>query len=209
MTDEELRDAPFEDDEEEDEGEDEEGRWNSPLFDDETESDQIPQELLVSLDADEDEAEDDLEQTYHYDTQRGDGHTYDIGLALDQGLTYTPPTDPPVLPSADDREGLDIAAGFGLSMEDSDPDVEMLPERIDDNDLDLEDDVYEAIRFNSETQNLTDVRVRAANGVVALFGTVPDDQDLERLVELIADLDGVQEVLNHLTVEEEEEGPLE
>jgi osmotically-inducible protein OsmY len=122
---------------------------------------------------------------------------------MDQGLTYTPPTDPPVLPSADDREGLDIAAGFALSMEDSDPDVEMLPEGIDNNDLDLEDDVYEAIRFNSETQNLTDVRVRAGNGVVALFGTVPDDQDLERLVDLVEDLEGVQRVLNHLVVEEE------
>jgi len=201
MSDDELWEDPFEDDEEE-EGEEEEARWESPLFDDEMESDEIPHELLVSLDAQEDEAEEDLADRDHYDTQHGDGHTYDVGLAMDQGLTYTPPTDPPVLPSQD-REGLDIAAGFALSMEDSDPDVERLPEGVDDNDLDLEDDVYEAIRFNSETQNLTDVRVRAGNGVVALFGTVPDDQDLERLIELIEDLDGVHRVLNHLMVEED------
>lgn len=207
MSDDELWEAPFEDDEEE-EGEEPEARWESPLFDDEFESDEIPQELLVSLDAQEDQAERDLIEGDHYDTQHGDGHTYDVSVANDQGLTYTPPTDPPVIPSVDDREGIDVATGFGLSMEDSDPDVEILPERIDDNDLDLEEDVYEVIRFNSETQNLTNVRVRASNGVVALFGTVPDDQDMERLVDLVEDMEGVQRVVNRLIVEEEE-GPEE
>jgi len=200
MSDEELWEARFEDEDDEEEREEEEARWESPLF--EVESDDIPQELLVSLDADEDEAERDLAEQDHYDTQHGDGHTYDVGVAMDQGLTYTPPTDPPTMPS-DDREGLEIAAGFALSMEDSNPDVEILPEEIDDNDLDLEEDIRDVIRFNSETQNLTNVRVRAGNGAVALFGTVPDDQDMDRLVDLIEDLDGVERVLNYLVVEEE------
>jgi hypothetical protein len=203
LADDELWEGPFEDEEEE-KGVADEGRWESPLQDEDPAPDEIPQELLVSLDAPENEAEDDLEQGYHYNTQRGDGHTYDVGLALDQGLTYTPPTDPPIIPSADDREGAELAAGFGLSMEDSDPDVEILPAHVDNNDLDLEDDVYEAIRYNSETQNLTNVRVRAANGIVVLMGTVPDDQDIERLVDVLADLEGVQAVRSHLTGEEEE-----
>lgn len=203
MSDNELWEAPIPDNEEE---QSDDARWKSPVFEDESLPDEIPQELLVSLDAQEDEAEEDLAELDHYDTQHTDGHTYDVSVANDQGLTYTPPTDPPVMPSMDDREGIDIAAGFGLSMEDSDPDVEILPERIDDNDLDLEEDVYEAIRFNSETQNLTHVRVRAGNGVVALFGTVPDDQDMERLVDLVEDMEGVERVLNHLVVEEEEGG---
>lgn len=202
MSDNKLWEAPIPDNEEE---QSDDARWKSPVFEDESLPDEIPQELLVSLDAQEDEAEEDLAELDHYDTQHTDGHTYDVSVANDQGLTYTPPTDPPVMPSMDDREGIDIAAGFGLSMEDSDPDVEILPERIDNNDLDLEEDVYEAIRFNSETQNLTDVRVRAGNGVVALFGTVPDDQDMERLVDLVEDMEGVERVLNRLVVEEEEE----
>ncbi len=216
MADDELWESPAgNEEEEEDEAswqgliddEEEEARWESPLFDEE-EPDEIPQELLLSLDADEDEAEEDLTQVYHYDTQHGDGHTYDVGLALDQGLTYTPPTDPPTMPSAD-GEGLEVATGFGLSMEDSNLDAEALPEGIDNNDLDLEEDVYEVIRFNSETQNLSNVRVRASNGVVALFGTVPDDQDMERLVDLVEDMEGVQRVLSHLRTEEVDEGGIE
>ena len=202
MSDDELWEAPIPDDEDEREVDD--ARWESPVLEDESLPDEIPQELLVSLDAQEDEAEEDLAELDHYNTQHSDGHTYDVSVANDQGLTYTPPTDPPVMPSMDDREGIDIAAGFGLSMEDSDPDVEILPERIDDNDLDLEEDVYEVIRFNSETQNLSDVRVRAGNGVVALFGTVPDDQDMERLVDLIEDMEGVERVVNRLVIEEDE-----
>ena len=204
MSDDKLWEAPIPDDEDEQEVDD--ARWESPVFEDESLPDEIPQELLVSLDAQEDEAEEDLAELDHYDTQHSDGHTYDVSVANDQGLTYTPPTDPPVMPSMDDREGIDIAAGFGLSMEDSDPDVEILPESVDDNDLDLEEDVYEAIRFNSETQNLTNVRVRAGNGVVALFGTVPDDQDMERLVDLIEDMEAIERVVNRLVVEEEEGG---
>lgn len=209
MSDDELREAPFDEEEdEEEEGREEGARWESPLFDDEAEPDEIPEEMLVRLDADEDEAERDLARDDHYDTQHGDGHTYDVSVSLDQGLTYTPPTDPPIIPSASDREGVDMGAGFGLSMEDSNPDVEVLPEEVDNNDLDLEEDVYEAIRFNSETQNLTDVRVQTRNGIVALFGTVPDDQDMERLVDLVEELPGVVRVLNHVSVEEEE-GPEE
>jgi len=204
MSDDELWEEPFPDDEDETEPEIDEGRWESPVFEDESLPDEIPPELLVSLDAHEDEAEEDLAELDHYDTQHSDGHTYDVSVANDQGLTYTPPTDPPVMPSLDDPEGIDIAAGFGLSMEDQDSGVEILPEEVDDNDLDLEEDVYEAIRFNSETQNLTGVRVRAANGVVALFGTVPDDQDMERLVDLIEDMRAVRRVVNRLVVEEDE-----
>jgi hypothetical protein len=39
-------------------------------------------------------------------------------------------------------------------MADSDPDVERLPPRVDNNDLDLLDDVYEALHTNSETEHL-------------------------------------------------------
>jgi hypothetical protein len=201
MSDDELWESPF-DNEEEEGGAEDKARWESPLLDEEAEPDAIPQELLVRLDDQDDLIKEDLEHEYSYDTQHGDGHTYDVGLTLDQGLTYTPPTDPPVIPSQD-REGVEIATGFGLSMEDSSPDVEQLPEHVDNNDLDLEDDVYEVIRYNSETQNLTEVRVRAANGIVVLMGTVPDDQDVERLVDLVADLEGVRAVRSHLTLEED------
>lgn len=41
----------------------------------------------------------DLATEQLFDTQHSDGHTYNPQLASQQGLTYTPPHDPAVLPS--------------------------------------------------------------------------------------------------------------
>ena len=201
-----LWEEPDDDDEEEEEELD---RRSSPMMEEEPGAGHPPDDLLVSLDAEENEAEADQGDLNLYDTQHSDGHTYNVSLALDQGLTYTPPSDPPVLPSPDSPEGIEIAAGFALSMEDSDPDVEILPDSVDNNNLDLEEDVYEWIRMNSETQNLTDIEVRVADGVIALYGTVPSDEDLDLLLEVMEDMPGVVQVLNYLDVEDQDDGVME
>lgn len=133
------------------------------------------------------------------DTQHTDGSTTDPFIAADQGLVYTPPSDPPVLPS-DDLQGADIATGFAQSMEESNPDVEVLPDRVDNQDLDLEEDVLVSLRNNSETGNLDRIRVRVRNGVVLLAGTVFSQDDIGIVEEQLRDLDGVVEVVNQLTV---------
>jgi len=199
-TDDDRVNLPLDDEAADDESE----GWTRPLIDDQDDHKGIPPDLLISLNAGEDEAEKDLADLDWYDTQHGEGHTYNVSVAMDQGLVYTPPTDPPVLPDPDDPQGVQVAAGFGLSMEDSDPDVEIIPETVDDNDLDLEEDVNAMIRFNSETQHLTQVHVRVTNGVVVLFGTVPGDEDIDILVDMIEGIEGVERVLNYLDTEDEE-----
>ena len=47
-----------------------------------------------------------------------DGETDDANVASEEGLTYIPPVDPPVVPDPDDPQGARIASGFGLSAED-------------------------------------------------------------------------------------------
>lgn len=136
-----------------------------------------------------------------YNTQHTDGHTYDPDLAWDQGLTYTPPTDPPTIVS-EDRQGVEIATGFAPSMEETDPDVEDLPPNVDNNAYDLQEDVYLALLNNSETGNLADqIIINVVDGVVVLEGTVPDDQDIVLIDEIVNDLNGVTEVDNRLTTE--------
>lgn len=135
-----------------------------------------------------------------YDTQHGDGHTYNPHEAQEQGLVYTPPSDPPVLPG-EDLQGAEMAAGFSQSMEASSPEDEILPPSTGDDDLELQNDVYSAIRNNSETMHLTNVAVRARAGVVTLLGTVPTDSDIGLVDELVADLEGVDEVRNRLEVD--------
>jgi hypothetical protein len=135
------------------------------------------------------------------DTQHTDGSAANVFVAMDQGLVYDPPDDPPVIPS-DDLQGIEIAAGFAGSMEEADLDVEDLPPRVDDNDADLEEDIGEALRYNSETSTLENIRVYVRNGIVYLRGTVTTEDDIAIVDELLRDIDGVVDVQNELEVEE-------
>jgi BON domain len=149
------------------------------------------------------ELQDDLEGDDYLgdirDTAHSDGSTDNVQVAMDQGLVWDPPTDPPVVPS-DDLQGAEIAAGFGQSIEESDLETRNLPDRVDDNDSDLETDIREALRYNSETTHLGDVRVYVRNGIVYLRGTVPGDDDLSIIDEFIRDVDHVRGVRNELEV---------
>jgi hypothetical protein len=134
------------------------------------------------------------------DTAHSDGSTENVHVAMDQGLVYTPPTDPPVIPS-DDLQGAEIAAGFASSIEDE-PEIANLPERVDDNDTDAEDDIRRALLYNSETTHLDDVRVYVRDGVAYVRGSVFDDDDIAAVDALIRALDIVDEI----QIELDEEG---
>lgn len=87
-------------------------------------------------------------------------------------------------------------------MEESNPDVEVLPPGVDNNDLDLEDDVATVLRLNSETSHLEDVDVRVRDGVVYLRGTVFSLDDVAIVDYLVRDMDGIIDVVNELRVAE-------
>ncbi len=145
------------------------------------------------------ELEDDAVIENPIDTQHTDGSTDDPFVAQDQGLVYTPPSDPPVLPS-DDLQGAEIATGFASSMEDSNPDVEDLPDRVDNQDSDLAEDIAISLRNNSETSHLHHIRILVRNGIVRLRGTVFSNEDLAIVDEQVRDLEGVVDVRNELEV---------
>jgi hypothetical protein len=134
------------------------------------------------------------------DTAHTDGSTTNPQEAQEQGLVYSPPDDPPVIPS-DDLQGIEIAAGFASSMEESDLNAEEFPENVDNQDLDLEDDIATALRFNSETSHLIGIRVAVREGIVFLAGTVESDDDIAVVDYLIRDIDGVLDVRNNLESE--------
>ena len=132
--------------------------------------------------------------------QRGTGQTYQPQKAVEEGLSYTPPRDPPTIPSERDPQGSEMAAGFAPSMEDTDPDVRILPDRIDRADLEIAEDVGLALRYNSETAHLSDVSALVKQGVVSLYGTVPTEDDIARVYDIVSDLEGVVRVRSHLEV---------
>jgi hypothetical protein len=172
------------------------------IFDnsDPAQDDESFEEAAALLGDEESELERDLATEELYDTQHGDGHTYNPQQAWEQGLTYTPPHDPATQPS-DDLQDAEFAAGFGTSVEDSGADEEVLPSNVDNNDDELQNDVYLILRNNSETADLTDITVRVRDGVVTLLGTVPTDTDIALVDEIVWDIDGVLEVENQLDID--------
>lgn len=135
------------------------------------------------------------------DTAHTDGSTDNVQMAMDQGLVYTPPTDPPVIPS-DDLQGVEIAAGFASSIEEDTLDLEDLPASGDPIDADIEKDIRKALRYNSETTHFDDVRVYVRDGVAYLRGTVLYEDDISIVDEFVRDLDAVDEIRNEIEVAE-------
>ena len=163
----------------------------------------ISEENREKVEAEDADVDSDLAVEEIIDTQHTDGHTYNPQQAAEQGLTYTPPEDPATLPS-DDPQGAEVGAGFAPSMEESDPAAEVLPPPLDNNDLDLRDDVYQALEANSETAHLSNVKVQVDNGVVNLLGTVFSQDDIALVHEIVKGLKGVAAIQNNLQVAVEE-----
>ncbi|HXV97055.1 MAG TPA: BON domain-containing protein [Anaerolineae bacterium] len=161
----------------------------------------VDEEDYEGLESEDTNWEEDLASETLVDTRHGQGHTYNPEEAWEQGLTYTPPDDPPVLPSKKDPQGAEIAAGFAPSMVESNPDDEILPAHVDNNDDDLTEDVYVMLRNTSETSDVADeINISVLDGVVTLEGTVQSYADIALVYEIVSNMDGVVEVENLLEV---------
>lgn len=132
------------------------------------------------------------------DTQHSDGSAYYPEMADEQGLVYTPPTDPPVVPS-DDGHNVEIAAGWSKSLEDDPRSAEGL-DQLSGGDYDLQEKIYAALAQHSETNGLTDIQVAVQNGIVYLYGRVPTLLDTDLVENVVRDIAGVVDVEERLEV---------
>ena len=132
------------------------------------------------------------------------GETDDVMEAVEEGLTYVPPIDPPIAPDPDNLESVQVVNGFALSADerDSPPDIEQ-----DDQDRFFErgDDmtamVREALRADSATSHLADrLAIATINGVVIVRGIVDDLEDTDNIVAVISELPEVESVRDETTV---------
>ncbi|MCB0162254.1 MAG: BON domain-containing protein, partial [Caldilineaceae bacterium] len=89
---------------------------------------------------------------------------------------------------------------FATSMEAVNPSVIDLPEHVAGNDLDLEQNIRTMLENNSETGNLSGIRVAVRNGIVFLAGSVMTRADIAIVDEMVRDMDDVVDVRNHLDV---------
>ncbi|MDQ3938654.1 MAG: BON domain-containing protein [Chloroflexota bacterium] len=127
------------------------------------------------------------------------GETDDAGVAAEEGLTYVPPTDPPVVPG-EDRQGAEVAAGFGSTSIDEPYDQDHGSTSLADED-EMAARVREALRADAATSRYADsVAIGTRGRTVALRGIVDDLDDSDALVEVAGQVSGVDQVIDDLEV---------
>jgi hypothetical protein len=124
--------------------------------------------------------------------------TDDPTEAAEEGLTWVPPTDPPVVAG---RQGdPEIAAGFGVSATAEPFDADHHDEL-----LWAEDEVtarvFDALRADAlATQYVDDLQVDSAGSIVRISGIVDDLEDEDQILAVAGDVSGVTEVRSRIRV---------
>ena len=134
------------------------------------------------------------------ETELRDGETSDPNVAAEEGLTWVPPIDPPVVADAESSGGVEIAAGFGTDAfsEPYDADHESEPLSAFN---DLEERIREALRADSSTSRYADSLVIGnRGGTVVVRGVVDDIDDTDNIADVISRVDGVEEVVDETEV---------
>jgi hypothetical protein len=129
-----------------------------------------------------------------------EGETANPDVAAEEGLTWVPPIDPPVVPDLDDPQGAKVAAGFGTTAED-----EPLDSSHRSADLTSEDDftarIREALEADAATTAYADsLVIGTRGGTIVVRGLVDDIDDTDNIVDVITRVPGVDEVVEELEV---------
>ena len=124
--------------------------------------------------------------------------TDDPGEAAEEGFTYVPPMDPPVV-MGDGGEPA-IAAGFGMSADDEPFDADHHNAA-----LFAEDErtqrVREALFSHAATSALVDrLEFETVGSRVIVSGTLDDLDDEDEVLDVISEVDGVVDIVNRIEI---------
>ncbi len=129
-----------------------------------------------------------------------DDATTDPYEAIEQGKIYYPPEDPPIVPSRRLRDA-DIANGFAPSADETSLEERNEPERFEVSDLQIAANAREALRLHGYTSDMDNIRIQVQDGVATLHGKVRSLQDIFMVEDIVSEVEGIEEVREHLTVE--------
>ena len=125
-----------------------------------------------------------------------EGETDDPGVAAQEGLTYVPPIDPPVVADPEARDGIMPGAGIAVSAE-SEPYDESHRGTDLDPGSELNTRIREALRADAQTSVLQDRLVVGTRGSVAVVrGVIDDVDDSDSIVEVVSRVSGISDVLD-------------
>ncbi len=131
------------------------------------------------------------------------GETDDAGVAAEEGLTWVPPSDPPVVAGDDGQP--EVAAGFGASADDEPFDADHHGSALAGEDERTER-VREALIAHAETSGLVDrLQFDTIGSRLVIEGTLEDLQDEDSVLGVVSDVDGITEVVNRIEVRAIEE----
>ena len=127
------------------------------------------------------------------------GETDDAMDAVEEGFTYIPPVDPPVVPGGG-YDNAEVASGLGVSALDEPYDEDHHDDFISADD-EVGARVREALRADSNTTRYAGrIAIAARDGVVTLRGEVDDLVDSDNLLAVAEYVAGVEEVVDELRV---------
>lgn len=130
-------------------------------------------------------------------TEFRDGETDDAMEAAEEGLTWIPPTDPPL---RIDHGGPAVAAGFGTTATDEPFDQDHHGQALFAVD-EMEARVLEALRADAATVGLADaLEIDAEGGRITVAGSVDDIRDEDTVVSIVESVPGVDAVVSRLEV---------
>ena len=145
------------------------------------------QDAVVSLDEIEDEEErsfSDYEAGAPANPDLRSGETDDPLVAIEEGLAWIPPTDPPLVPS-DDSNGIDVPGSAEQ----------------DDGESEINARIREALRADAATSALADrLEIAVIGSTAILRGQVDGIEDGDALIEVASRVDGIEEVLDETDV---------
>jgi hypothetical protein len=128
--------------------------------------------------------------------------TDDPNEAAEEGLTWVPPPDPPVIAGADGNP--EIASGFGTTSIDEPFDADHHGEPMWGED-EVTARVLDALRADAlASQYVDDLQIESAGAVVRISGIVDDLEDEEQILAVASDVTGVSEVRSRIRVLEME-----
>ncbi len=128
-----------------------------------------------------------------------DGETTDVLVAIEEGEVWIPPSDPPTVPS-DDPQGIQIAAGTGMSADDEPYDDDHRSGELDEEGS-MNARVREALRADAATTTLADRLEIAVVGSTAIIrGQIDGIEDSDNLIEVASRVDGIEDVLDETEV---------
>jgi hypothetical protein len=133
------------------------------------------------------------------ETELRDGETDDPGEAAEEGLTYVPPVDPPVVMGEGGMP--QMAAGFGTTADDEPFDADHHDAAMYSEDERTER-VREALLSHAATSAFVDrLSFETVGSRIVVAGTLDDLDDEDQVLEVISDVDGITEVVNRIEID--------